>query len=146
VEQLHVLDGDPPEDDLTPALLGASHYLELGDFLGLLECIALLTYQVDRVSSTALLDPQEALTLAEIESFHLTELRSMHEALASSELVTSAFFLDMSGVYACCHAAELRQRRRLMELLSSVASHKAWTLSNEWAQICRSGNTFFRRR
>lgn len=143
MEQLHVLDGDPPEDDLAPSLLGASHYLELGDYLGLLESIALVAYQVDRVSSTALLRPQEALALAQIEAFHLNELRLMHEALASSELAMSAFFLDMSGVLACCHAAQLRQRRCLLEILSSLGSHPGWTLSGECAKVCQSGHTLF---
>jgi hypothetical protein len=143
MEQLHILDGDPPEDDLTPPLLGASHYLEVGDYLGLLECIALSAYQVGRVSTTSLLHPQEARVLAELEAFQLGELRLMHGAFKSSELATSAFFLDQSGVYACCRASEFRQQRRVMDLLRLVKVDGGWTQRHEWAAIQHCEKTIF---
>jgi hypothetical protein len=143
MEQLHILDGDPPEDDLTPVLLGASHYFEIGDVLGLLECIGLLAFQMGGTSSTALLDPAEASALAQIETFQREELQMMHQTLASSELACSAFFLDMAGVHACCRASEFRQRRRMMEILSGAEPNGHWTLGSEWAHVRRSGEAVF---
>jgi hypothetical protein len=143
VEQLYVLDGDPPEDDLTPPLLGASYYLETGDFLGLLECLALLVHLVAHSPSPELLQADEAEVLRRIEQFHVNELVTMHQTLVSSELATSAAFHDMAGVHACCRAAEFRQRARLLEVLNAIRPARGWTLRAEWEAVQISGHRLF---
>ena len=144
MQQLHVLDGDALEDDLTPVLLGASHYSEAHDFLGLLECLALLSYQVARTSPTELLNAEEAQALAELEHWQVAELVSMHRTLQSSEFAGSAFYADMSGVSACCRAAEFRQRLKIAEHLVSLRPGTSWTLQHELAWLQGSKERVFR--
>lgn len=143
METLYVLDGEPPEADLTPPLMGASYYFEAGDFLGMLECIELAAFLLSSAPSTTLLDPAEARALSQIEEFQRTELEAMHTVLASSELAFSASIADMSGVYACCRAAEFRQRRRLLALLSTVRPSGHWTLAREWGALQQTGQCLF---
>lgn len=143
METLYVLDGDPPEADLTPPLMGASYYFEAGDFLGMLECIELGAFLVSSAPSTALLDPAEVRALSLIEEFQRKELEAMHAVLASSELAFSACIADMSGVYACCRAAEFRQRRQLLELLSNLTPSSHWTLTRELGAVRRTGESLF---
>ena len=143
METLYVLDGNPPEADLTPPLMGASYYFESGDFLGMLECIELAAFLLSSTPSTTLLDPSEARALGLLEEFQRTELETMHTVLASSELAFSASIADMSGVYACCRAAEFRQRRQLLELLSNMRPSSHWTLVREWGVLRQTGERLF---
>lgn len=143
METLYVLDGGPPEADLTPPLMGASYYFEAGDFLGMLECMELAAFLLSSTPSTTLLDPSEARALCLLEEFQRTELESMHTVLASSELAFSASIADMAGVYACCRAAEFRQRRQLLDLLSSIRPSSQWTLTREWEALRQTGERLF---
>jgi hypothetical protein len=123
--------------------MGASYYREAGDFLGMLECMELAAFLLSSAPSTALLDPSEAQALSLLEEFQRTELESMHAVLASSELAFSASIADMSGVYACCRAAEFRQRRQLLELLSNLRPSSHWTLAREWETLRNDGESRF---
>lgn len=143
MEQLYILDGDPPEDDLTPPLLGASYYLETGDFLGMLECLALVIHMVDIAGPSPLLAHAEVEVLRLIEQFHHEELDAMHQTLVSSELATAAAFHDMAGVHACCRSAEFRQRARLLEILNAIRPARGWTLRSEWEALQTSGHRLF---
>lgn len=143
MEQLYVLDGDPPEADLTPPLLGASYYLETGDFLGLLECLALVIHLVATDGPSSLLTNGEREVLRLIEQFHREELDAMHQTLVSSELASAAAFHDMAGVHACCRAAEFRQRARLLEILTALRPSQGWTLRAEWEAVQGSGHRLF---
>lgn len=143
METLYVLDGDPPEADLTTPLMGASYYFEAGDFLGMLECMELAAFLLSSAPSTTLLDPSETRALSLVEEFQRTELETMHAVLASSELAFSASIADMSGVYACCRAAEFRQRRQLLELFSNVRPSSHWTLAREWGVLRQTGERLF---
>ena len=135
MEQAHILDGDPPEDDIVPAVLGASHYLECRDFLGLLECFALLAYQSHHVSDTSALAGYETLALQLIEAFAIAELESMRLALRADHHTPATDRYPVSAVLTCCRASESTQRTHLIALLGAINAQKNWTLSREWRAL-----------
>ena len=143
-EALHALDGNPPRDhDLAPGLLEASYCLDARDFLGILECIALVSYQVGQEVGCEVLHPKERNWLRGLELFQRRELRRMHQALASSELALAAYRMDMSGALACCRASEYGQRMQAVEMLESIQPGLQWSLRAEWEEIQRSRDTIF---
>lgn len=143
MDQPHVLDGDPPEDDFIPGILAASHYFENSNFLGLVECFALLSWQVTRSAYTSRLDKGEVLALRAVEAFHLDELNSMQRILRSGEQGEFAFGFKSATIKACCRASEYSQRAALAELIHGVTPEKGWALGREWIQLKHSPRLTF---